>query len=133
MRRQSLGGVRESYRGRHVRVFRLDRAGVLERLRRSADRLLRERPEIVAVWLFGSLARNEALPGSDADLLIVVRDGAGPFLERSDTVAPYFAGSGVGCDVLVYTQSEVDRLSEARRSLVGTALREGVLLARRDA
>lgn len=103
---------------------------MLERLRRSAEQLISERSDVVAVWLFGSLARDHASPGSDADLLIVVREGAGPFLHRSESLATYFRGIGVGCDLLVYTESEIDRLSAAGPSLVTTALREGLLLAR---
>lgn len=126
-----MDGVKESYRGRHVRVFRLDREEVVGRLRRAAARSLAERPEVLQIWLFGSLARNEAAPGSDADLLIVVSGDPGAFLHRAGTLAPYFTGVGVGCDLLVYTQSEVDRFTAAGPSLVTTALQQGVLLARR--
>lgn len=126
-----MSGVEESYRGRNVRVFRLDREGVLARLRQAAQRLLEERAEVNQVWLFGSLARNDASPGSDADLLIVIRDGAGPFLERPQPLAPYFSGIGIGCDILVYTESEVNRLAGSGPSLVRTALQEGVLLGGR--
>jgi predicted nucleotidyltransferase len=123
-----LNGVEECYRGKQVRVFRLDREGVIARLRSAAARLLSERDDVLGVWLFGSLARGDAAPGSDADLLIVVGDGAGPFLERSPSLAPYFQGAGVGCDLLVYTESEVARLGGVQ-SVVKTALAEGVQLA----
>lgn len=42
---------------------------VLQRVRRAA-----ERPEIAALWLFGSVARREDRVGSDLDLLLVVRE-----------------------------------------------------------
>jgi uncharacterized protein len=129
--RLSLSGVEELYRGRHVRVFRLNQEVVLSRLRSASARLIRERVEVVQVWLFGSLARGAARPGSDADLLIVVRDGAGPFLERAQTLAPYFSGAGVGRDLVVYTESEARQLSTDRSSLVSIAAAEGVLLAER--
>jgi predicted nucleotidyltransferase len=114
-----------------VRVFRLNQELVLSRLRSAAQRLVRERAEVVQVWLFGSLARREARPGSDADLLIIVRDGAGPFLERAHPLAPYFNGAGVGRDLLVYTESEARQLSSDPSSLVSTAGQEGLLLAAR--
>jgi predicted nucleotidyltransferase len=119
--------VKELYRGSRVRVFRLDREGVLERLRHAAARLLAERPEVVRVWLFGSLARGDASPGSDADLIIVVRDGAEAFLERAAPLMPFFDDVGVGCDVLVYTETELDQLARTP-SLVRTALANAVLL-----
>src|SRR5512139_770419 len=95
MRRRSLQSVEECYRGRSVRVFRLDRAGTVDRLRARAHRLLEERADVLEVRLFGSLARGDAHPGSDADLLIVVRDGAPPFLERIAGLARYFGGVGI--------------------------------------
>jgi predicted nucleotidyltransferase len=44
---------------------------VMEGLRRAAAVV---HPEIVAVWLYGSVARSEDTPGSDIDLAIVVPD-----------------------------------------------------------
>jgi uncharacterized protein len=131
MGRRSLSGVVEAYRGERVRVFRLDRAATLEELRRRAGHLLTQRPEVLEIRLFGSLARNDATPGSDADLLIVVREDPGPFLDRAELMARYFTGVGVGCDIFVYTEGELERLGRQPASLVRTALREGMPLAGR--
>lgn len=106
-----MQSVDECYRGRDVRVFRLDRAGTFARLRARARALVDANPAVLEVRLFGSLARGDAHPGSDADLFIVVRDGAGPFLERIPALASYFSGIGIGCDVIVYTESERARLA----------------------
>ena len=83
-------------------------------------------PEIESVYLFGSLARGDAVPGSDADLLIVVSHSTKPFRDRS---AHYeTTGVGVGVDVVVYTREELDVLLEAGNEFARRALREGVLL-----
>jgi predicted nucleotidyltransferase len=119
-----LRSVEECYRGRNVRVFRVDRAVVLARLRERAAQLLERRPDVVEVRLFGSFARGEARPGSDADLFVVVRDGAGPFLERIADLAREFEGVGVGCDVIAYMESEV-RASRARRRVHRHGLSRG--------
>jgi len=123
-----LRSVVECYRGRDVRVFRLDRDAVLERLRARAERLLAEEPDVVEVRLFGSLARGDAHPGSDADLFVVVRDGAAPFRERIPAIARHFGGVGVGCDVIVYTEGERTRLTGRFARAV---FEEGTLLAAR--
>ena len=125
-----MRGVSERYRGKHVRVFRLDREGVIARLRACAARLMAAREEVLQITLFGSLARGDAGPGSDADLLIVVRDGAARFLDRSLALAPYFEDVGVGCDLLVYTESEVADM-ETSPSMVQTAMEEGMRLGER--
>jgi predicted nucleotidyltransferase len=126
-----LSGVEECYRGSRVRVFRLDREGVIANLRQGAARLVAERSDVLEVRLFGSLAKGRAVPGSDADVLVIVRDGAPPFLERAPRLAPYFSGAGVGCDLFVYEEREVDRLRREPGSIVATALAEGVPLASR--
>jgi predicted nucleotidyltransferase len=101
-------------------VFRLDRRAVLARLEEGARRLLAEEPQAREVWLFGSLARGEAGPGSDADLLVVLESSTLSFLDRSALLARRFEGTDVGCDVLAYTRAGLDCLR-----------REGALLPRR--
>jgi len=113
-------------------VFRLDRTGVVARLDSAAGRLMAAQPEVLQITLFGSLARGDAAPGSDADLLIIVRDGAARFLERAVALSPYFDEVGVGCDLFVYTESEVSRLATSR-SIVRTALEEGMRIGEREA
>ena len=56
-----------------VRLFWLDRAQVLARLTAAIERMVSEYPEVDQVVLFGSLARGDALPGSDADLLVLLQ------------------------------------------------------------
>lgn len=124
-----MPSVEECYRGRSVRVFRLDAAGVMARLRGRAREVLERRPDIVEVRLFGSLARGEAHPGSDADLFVVLRDGAPPFLERLPALARDFGGVGIGCDVIAYTQSESCALRDRRDAFARAVFDEGVLLA----
>jgi len=128
-----LQSVAECYRGHSVRVFRLDRAGTLARLRQRAQRVLQERADVLEIRLFGSLARGTAGPGSDADLFIVVRDGAPSFLDRIPALASYFAGVGIGCDVLVYTESEYRALVTRQDAFARAILNDGILLARREA
>jgi uncharacterized protein len=84
------------------------------------------RPE--RVYLFGSLARGEAGPDSDYDLLVVVPDDA-PGERRSSRLAyEVLRGTGTAADVLVCTRSWFDRRQHLRASLPGTILREGRLI-----
>ena len=94
MRRPCLQSVEECYRGRDVRVFRLDRERTIGQLRTRAQKLVESRADVLEVRLFGSLARGSATPGSDADLFIVLRDGAGPLLDRIADLARHFTGTG---------------------------------------
>ena len=133
MRSRSLSSVDESYRGRNVRVFRLDRERVRALLAEKASALLAARPDAIEVRLFGSLARGDAAPGSDADLWVLLRDGALPFLERGADLSRFFEGTGVGCDLLAYTEGEWAEMRHERRRLVEVVEREGLVLASRTA
>ena len=126
-----MPSVEECYRGRDVRVFRLDAAGVIARLRSRAREVLDRRLDIVEVRLFGSLARGEGHPGSDADLFVVLRDGAPPFLDRLADVAREFGGVGVGCDVIPVTESESRALRDRGGAFTRVVFDEGLSLARR--
>jgi predicted nucleotidyltransferase len=105
---------------------------VLARLRERARGVLERRADIVEIRLFGSFARGEAHPGSDADLFVLLRDGAGPFLDRLPGLAREFEGVGVGCDVIAFTESET-RASRVRGdAFTRTVYDEGLALATRD-
>lgn len=83
--------------------------------------------EVVQVVLFGSVASGRAVPSSDADILVVVRDSDTPFLDRAALFRDYFSDIGVGVDLFVYTQQEV---SGSSIPVAATALRTGIELYR---
>ncbi len=107
-----------------VRIFSLNRRQVVERLKTAARELAQQYPEIERIVLFGSLARGEAVPGSDADLLIILRDCDLPFLDRSVRYRPQRVGLGV--DVLAYTREELERMEKDGNRLVRQALAEAI-------
>lgn len=75
-------------------------------VRAAVDRLLTRHPGIREVWLFGSLARGDATPRSDVDLLVVVdRDERRP-LDRIPDVLRLLTGLDRPADVLVLTAAE---------------------------
>lgn len=102
---------------------------MLDELTRFARSLVERFDEVERVILFGSMARGDAVPGSDADLLLVLRESALPFLER--TVRYRLGGLSIGVDLFPYTRQEMDRLLDEGHPLLRQALREGVELARR--
>jgi predicted nucleotidyltransferase len=124
-----LQSVVESYRGRDVRVFRLDQAEVITRLRERARTLKAQNAAVLEVRLFGSLARRRGRPGSDADIFIVLRDGARPFLDRIPDLAKHFEGVGIGCDVIAYTESERVALAQRRDAFARAVLDQSISLA----
>lgn len=97
----------------------LDRAEVLDNLRRAAAQARREHPEIRCVFLIGSLARGDWTAASDADLVVVVDQEFRDLLERSR----YQIHSGViPTDTLVYSRAEFEALVADPRSVLSENL-----------
>jgi predicted nucleotidyltransferase len=84
------------------------------------------RPE--RIYLFGSVARGDAGPHSDYDILVVVPDDAPPERRRSRIAYESLWGTGVAADVLVWTASQFDSRVHLAASLPATIIREGRLL-----
>ncbi len=110
-----------------VRIHWLDSQKTVEMLRDSARRMRQRHPEIEQVLLFGSLARGEAVPGSDADLLVILSQADRPFLERIPRYLP--TGLPVGVDVFPYTREEVRRMLSEGNLFIRRVLEEGMRLA----
>jgi uncharacterized protein len=84
------------------------------------------RPE--RIYLFGSVARGEAGPDSDYDVLVIVPDDASPERLRSRLGYRALRGTGTAADVLVWPRSSFARRAQVVGSLPATVSREGVLL-----
>ena len=112
-----------------VKVVYLDRPAVLAATRKAVRALARRRPEVRRVILFGSMARGDAVPGSDVDLLVVLSESQEKFLDR----IPRYNTSGIpiGVDVFPYTEAELKRMLNEGNSFVRQALAEGVTLFHR--
>ena len=113
-----------------VSVFWLNVDQVRACLRQAVERLVQSHPEIEEVWLFGSLARGDAVPGSDADLLVVLSGSQEAFLDRSVRYQP--DSCGIGVDVLAYTRDEVTHMEAEGNQLLRQAMAEGVCLCGRS-
>lgn len=107
MRKESYGSVT---------TFWLDRAEAIRRVSEAAERLVGERETVEAVLLFGSLAEGRAVPGSDADLLILLTGSDTRWLDRPLEFASFFDGCGIGVDLFCYTLEEAAVTPLARRA-----------------
>ena len=84
--------------------------------------------EPLRIYLFGSVARGEAGPYCDYDLMLIVSDDAPPERRRSRLAYEALRGTGIAADVLVSTRSRFERRTHVVASLPATVLREGKLL-----
>ena len=114
-----------------VKVFSLDRPAIRRALEDLVEQRYRPDPNVAAVYLFGSFARGDAVPGSDVDLLVVVREDQRPPRDRIPDYLPH--GFSVGVDVIPWTQAELDERLAAGDRMAHAILAEGqALFDRRD-
>jgi predicted nucleotidyltransferase len=95
-----------------VRIFKsLDRDRLLSELRSWAGDTQLRHSEVMRIGLFGSYARGDYAPGSDTDILMLVRHCEQPlwFLRP---LAYDTSSLPVGVDLLVFTNEEARRLSD---------------------
>lgn len=95
---------------------------VWEELRVFAARLRQQHPEIEKVLVFGSLVRGDCVPGSDVDLLVVLRESTVPFLDRIPRYMP--SHFPVGVDVFPYTREELERMLSEGNTFIQEVLAE---------
>lgn len=80
------------------------------------------------IYLFGSMARGDAGPDSDYDVLVVVADDAEPERLASRRGYEALVGTGYAADILVWRRSAFDVRLPLKASLPATVAREGRLL-----
>jgi len=90
-----------------------DAQTVVQALEGWAEKVTRDRPEVVRIGFFGSYARGDWGVGSDLDLIIIVADSDQPFELRPSGFNTLELP--VPTDVLVYTQEEWQAMKPARR------------------
>lgn len=108
-----------------VRVFWLRQDELIRDLKKVAERIGREDRNVVKIVLFGSIARKKGVPGSDADILILLEKDRRHFLERMEDYRERFSSIRFPLDVFVYTLEEVEN------PIVKEAVDKGIVLFER--
>ena len=79
------------------------------------------------VFLFGSAARGDLHDNSDIDLLVVVPNGT----HRRGTAQQIYRnliGLGIGADIVVVTEEDVEKYRDVDGWVIGVALAKGRLV-----
>ena len=128
--RQSAPSLVQTTSSPSARVYWLNLDQARRALQAAVERLAVKHSEIEEVWLFGSLARGDAVPGSDADLLIVLSSTQYSFLDRASRYQP--EPCGLGIDVFAYTRAEIAHMQASGNRFVRQALGEGIRILQRN-
>jgi predicted nucleotidyltransferase len=103
----------------------IDRDAVIRSLREAVAEAKARYPEIVKVYLFGSLVNGTWTADSDADLIVVVRK---EFREFGDSCPYQIYTRAIPTDSLVYSEAEFERLASDPTSFVATELQDALEL-----
>ncbi|MFH1739835.1 MAG: nucleotidyltransferase domain-containing protein [bacterium] len=120
LRRRSSGSVT---------VVFLDKNAAIGELRECAEILVREDSRALAVGVFGSLARGDAVPSSDADVLIVLSGHEQKrWFDRIPEYGDFFAGTSLAVEPFPYVIDEIRNMLK-HVGFMRTAVRELLPLA----
>jgi predicted nucleotidyltransferase len=108
-----------------AKVFWLDQASLLREIHKVAREVAEKNENILKIVLFGSLAEKKAVPGSDADILIVLKEDAKPFMDRMSEWLEKFS-LDFPVEIFPYTEKEMDNPLACR------AMRTGIILFERS-
>lgn len=108
-----------------VRVFRINSEEIIAKLKEWAKGFSKNK-NVVAVVLFGSLAKGEATPASDADILILLKESKLRFDERIPQFIP--TGVGISVEVFPYTLEEFRSLLDNKSPLAEEVSKNGIVL-----
>ncbi|MQA92522.1 MAG: nucleotidyltransferase domain-containing protein [Gemmatimonas sp.] len=109
-----------------MRIWSFDREAALGRLHDWAARI-GQRDDVLAVVLFGSMARGDATAASDADVLVLLRGSDLDFMERAVRMKP-IGLVPAGVELFPYTLAEAECALREQSGVVPVALTEGHVL-----
>lgn len=114
-----------------VKVTYFPKQAVWDALRELAANIPAAHPEVRRIIVFGSVARNRAVPGSDIDLILVLDSSDERFLDR----IPRYTVLGLPAPVQAfpYTTEEIERMTADGNQFIRRALAEGIVLFDRNA
>ena len=107
-----------------VRVFWLDQERLIQEIHTVSRRVGEADENVLKIVLFGSLAERTGVPGSDADILILLNESDRPFLERIEEWHEKFV-LDFPVEVFPYTAKELNN------PLVQEAMERGITVFKR--
>ncbi len=107
-----------------VKTFWLEQEKLIKEIHRIASRVGQENQNVLKIILFGSLAERRGVPGSDADILIIIKKDDKPIIDRisewSEKIQVNFP-----VEIFPYTEKEINN------SIVKEAMKKGIILFER--
>lgn len=107
-----------------VKVFWLNQEELVKEIEKLALTVGQSDENVLQIVLFGSLAERKAVPGSDADILVLIKEDERGFMERVGVWREKFS-LDFPIEVFPYTEKELDC------PMVLEAMKSGTILFQR--
>jgi predicted nucleotidyltransferase len=111
-----------------VKVRFLDKEAVIDKLKNITAKLCKEDDNIQGMYLFGSLVKDSYKPGSDADILVILKENKKPMPARMQEYLRFFLSAPVPVDVFVYTAKELDDMKSHGNRFISKITAEAMKL-----
>ncbi len=111
-----------------VSITFLDRERAIEEIQECARKLQEKDNNIAAIALFGSLARAEATPSSDADILVILKQHFQKrWFDRIPEYSDMFSNTSLPTEVFPYTIREIHKMMK-QTGFIQTVIKEAIPL-----
>jgi len=108
-----------------VKIFWLEQEKLIRKLKEVAQKIGDSDKNVVKIILFGSIAERRGVPGSDADIVVLLKKDPKPFIERIPEWLKRF-DIRFPVDVFPYTIDEINN------PVADNALKTGMVLFERE-
>ena len=109
-----------------VKVFWLEQEQLVEKIHKVASEIGEANENVLKIILFGSLAERRGVPGSDADILIILEREDKPFMDRIAEWSERFS-IDFPVEIFPYTKKELNK----NNPIVQEAVKRGITLFER--
>jgi len=109
-----------------VKVFWLEQEQLVEEIHKVASEIGEANENVLKIILFGSLAERRGVPGSDADILIILEREDKPFMDRIAEWSERFS-IDFPVEIFPYTKKELNK----NNPIVQEAVKRGITLFER--
>lgn len=115
-----------------VKVRYLNAPEIIKELRSIAEEICKKNDNILGIYLFGSLSKQIYAPGSDADILIILKQDNRRIIDRISEFLKFFLNSHVAVDIFPYTREELQKMISYKNSFVLQVWKEKIKLVEKD-
>ena len=93
-----------------VKVKYLNGPQIIKELKSISKDIAKRNNNILGIYLFGSLSKKRYAPGSDADILIILKEDTRRIIDRTSEYIKYFSDISIAVDIFPYTKTEFNRM-----------------------